>query len=260
MGFRPNLYQISLLDQKALDGHSSDGNITSGALVFVYDAGTKTLSTVYSDEKLANTKTTPISRATFATDGMITFYSTAGSHDLFIALDDGSVARYSGVTPTTHALKINKDGVQKCMVFPMVFNAGGTEVDTGLDLPKNVKVFDVALEVVTVDATETVSIGLLSTETAGDADGYMLATSVATAGFYQLYEITDGATEDYISAVRAGALIGIGSTGTNAANDFGQPGGSGHIVTGANATSISYQPSSSDTFAGYGYVFFRHLR
>lgn len=260
MGFRPNLYQISLVNQRSLDGHSSDGLITTGALVFIYDAGTKTLSTVYSDEKLTATKTTPISRATFATDGMITFYSTAATHDIFVALSDGSVARYSGVSPTTHVLPINTDGVDKCLVFPMVFNAGGTETDTGLDLPKMSKIYDVGLEVITVDATETVTIGLLSSETAGDADGLMLSTAVDTAGFFQLWATTDGATEDFVSATRAGALIGIGSVGTDGANDFGQPGGPGHIVRASNAVSVTYTPSSSDTFAGYGYVFFRHLR
>lgn len=260
MGFRPSLYQISLLNQRSLNGHSSDGAITSGALVFIYTAGTKTLATIYSDEKMATTKANPITRAQFATDGMIQFYAAAASVDVFVALSDGSVARYSSVTPTTHVLPINTDGVDKCLVFPMVFEASGTETDTGLDLPKMAKVYDVALEVITVDATETVSIGLLSSETAGDADGLMLATSVAVAGFFQLWATTDGATEDFISAARAGALIGIGSVGTDGANDFGQPGGPGHIVTGSNATSVSYQPSSSDTFAGYGYVFFRHLR
>lgn len=260
MGFRPNLYQISLVNQRSLDGHSSDGAITSGALVFVYDAGTKTLSTVYSDVKLSAAKTTPISRAQFATDGMITFYSTAATHDITVALSDGSVARYSSVAPTTHVLPIDTDGLSKCMVFPMVFNAGAAETDTGLDLPKFSHVFNCLAEVVTVDATETVDIGLLSSETAGDADGFMVALSVATAGTFGLYTTAVGSNETFINAARAGALLGKGSVGTDVANDFGQPGGPGHYVTGSNATSITYTPSSSDTFAGYGYVFFNHLR
>jgi hypothetical protein len=259
MGIPVKNYTIEVEDQRSMGTVDSDGKLTSGVYVFIYDAGTKTLSTIYSDDKLT-AKTNPISRAQFATDEGIKFWSTSDSHDLFIAHSDGSVARLTSVTPTTHSIKLNRDGLDKCMVFPIAASAGGTETDTGLDLPKICKVYDVALEVVTLDAGETVTIGLLSSETNGDADGLMLSTSVATAGFYQLYEVTDGATEDYISAVRAGALMGIGSVGTNAANDFGQPGGPGHIVSGSNATSISYTPSSSDTLAGYGYVYFRHLR
>jgi len=60
--------------------------------------------------------------------------------------------------------------------------------------------------------------------------------------------------------VGGGALMGIGVTGTTTATDQGQPGGAGHIVTGANAVSLTYTPSSSDTAAGYIYVFFKHLR
>ena len=260
MGLGLNQYSIQVRDHRSFGTIDNvDGEITSGLLVFVYNAGTKTLSTIYSDDK-ATAKTNAISRAQFATDGKITFYSASTSHDLFIAHTDGSVTRVAGVTPNTHSVKLNRDGLEKCVVFPMVFNAGGTETDTGIDLPKNTKIFDVLLEVVDVDATETVTIGLLSSETNGDADGLMLSTSVAVAGFFQLYSITDGTNEDFIATPRAGALMGLGSAGTDVANDFGQAGGPGHIVTGSNAVSISYQPSSSDTFTGYGYVFFRHLR
>lgn len=259
MGFNLFKYELKVVDEKSLDPQSLDGIISTGCLVFVYDAGTKTLSTLYSNETLTS-KANPITRAQFATDAGIVFYSAASSHDLFVAHSDGSVSRIASVTPTMHTVKLNRDGVNKCVVFPMVFNSGGTETDTGIDLPKNVIVKDVQLEVVTTDATETVAIGLLSSETAGDADGLMVATSVANAGFFGLVATTVGSNETYISAARAGALMGLGSVGTDVANDFGQPGGSGHVVTGSNAVSITYTPSSSDTFAGYGYVHFKHLR
>lgn len=259
MGFPLNHYLIDIRDQRSLDGHSADGAIIDGCLVFIYDAGTKTLSTIYSNDALSS-KTNPISRSQFATDDRIDFWSTATSHDIFVAHSDGSVQRYAGVTPQVHSIMLNRDGLDKCIVFAMAANAGGAETDTGLDLPYFCKVVDVGLEVVTTDATETVAIGLLSSETAGDADGLMTATSVANAGYFHGFATTVGSNETYISAVRYGALMGLGSVGTDAANDFGQPGGAGHTVLGSNAVSISYTPSTSDTFAGYGYVFFRHLR
>lgn len=255
-----NKYELEVRDARSLDGHSADGVISTGCHVIIYDAGTLTKSTIYSDAS-KTAKTNDITRTQFATDGgKIIFWSAASSHDIFIADDKGNNVKHVSVTPVTHVLPIDRSGIAKCMFFPLAFNAGGTETDTGLDLPYGAWVHDVALEVVTVDATETVTIGLLSSETAGDADGLLLSTSVASAGFFPSYAVTDGTNEDYISASRKGALLGLGSTGTDAANDFGQSGGPGHFVTGSNAVSISYTPSSSDTFAGYGYVYYRIMR
>lgn len=257
--FGDKAFKAAVVDQKSLDGFSGEGAVTSGCTVFVYDAGTKTLATIYADGNraaLAN----PITRAQFTTDGKISFFGGSATYDIAVNDDQGNWAHVAGFSPLQHTVAMDRSRHDKLLAFPLVFNAGGTEVDTGLDLPKHSMVYDVALEVVTIDATETVAIGLLSTETAGDADGFLVATSVAVAGFFGSYLITDGSSEDYVSASRKGALLGLGSTGTDAGNDFGQPGGPGHFVTGANAVSISYTPSSSDTFAGYGYVMFRRLR
>lgn len=233
--------------------------ITSGCLVFAYQAGTKTLSTLYKNASRV-TFANPITRSQFATDKKVVFYTADTSLDIFVCDDKGNTAFIESVTPYEHTIMLNRTGVSKCLVFPMVFNAGGTETDTGLDLPLNTVVERAAVEVVTVDATETVDIGLLSSETSGDADGFIVAASVASAGFVKPWTTTTGSNETYVNASITGALIGKGSTGTDAANDFGQTGGWGHIVSGSNARSISYTPSTSDTFAGYGYVFFRHLR
>jgi hypothetical protein len=260
MGRLYNHYILSVRDQKSLGASSNDGVISSDVMVFIYGAGTKTLSTIYSDAA-GSSKTNPMTRAAFATaGGKIEFYSSASSHDIYLAHSDGSCARYASVTPTMHTLPLDRDGLDKCIVFPAVFNAGGTETDTGLDLPLNSIVKDVVLEVVTSDSSETCAIGLLSSETNGDADGLMVATDVGTVGLYTGAAVTVGSNETYVSATRYGALIGLGKVGTDAANDCGFIGGVGHVVSGANAVSISYTPSSSDTFAGYGYVYFRHVR
>lgn len=252
-------YSLSVVDQQSLGSGSSDGVIDSGIYAFVYDAGTKTLSTIYSDAA-ATAKTNPISRTVFATDGKIEFFSTAESHDIFVSHSDGSGALKSDVTPTVHTLPLDRSSLNKCMVFPIAFNSGGTEVDTGLDLPYNSRVTDVALEVVTSDSTETCAIGILSSETNGDADGLMVAVSVAAVGMVQGWAVTVGGNETYVSATNYGALMGLGKVGTDVANDCGIPGGAGHIVQPSNGRSISYTPSSSDTLAGYGYVYFSVMR
>jgi hypothetical protein len=88
----------------------------------------------------------------------------------------------------------------------------------------------------------------------------MLATTTANSGYLASYAVTDGSSEDFISACRKGLLMGLCSVGTDAGNDFGQPGGPGHVVTGANTGRITYTVSSSDTFTGYGYVYYKVLR
>jgi len=56
-----------------------------------------------------------------------------------------------------------------------------TETDSGIVLPAKAVVTDVWIDVITVDATETVAVGTDSTDS-GDANGYLTAASLATAG------------------------------------------------------------------------------
>lgn len=253
MGFAQSKYDITVKDSRTGEP------ITTGCYVFVYTAGTKTLATLYSNAANASLAN-PITRALYATAGKISFFAADTSVDIFVNDDKGNSSFVPSIAPTDHTITLDRAGVAKCLVAPWVFNAGGTEVDTGLDLPLNTLVTDVLVEVVTTDATETLNVGLLSTETAGDVDGFAALVSIATAGFIRPWVNTDGTNEDFVATPYKGALIGLGSAGTDAANDFGQSGGYGHIVTGANARSLVYQPSSSDTGAGYFYTFFRHLR
>lgn len=253
MGFGNYKYDLTVKDARTGEP------ITSGCLVFVYTAGTKTLATLYSND-LNTSKTNPISRTQFAVDDMITFYCGASSVDITVNDDKGNLAVIPGITPTEHVVLIDRSGTDKVFIAPYAFDASGAEVDTGLDFPYNVKIYDAMIEVVTVDATETLAIGLLSTETEGDADGIFKAFTVDTAGFYHLWGTTDTTTEDYVSSTYKGALMGVGSAGTSSANDFGQPGGPGHVVKVDKAVSLTYTISSSDTAAGYIYVYFKHLR
>lgn len=254
MGFQDQSYSITVKDARTQEA------ITSGCFVFVYQAGTKTLATLYKNAA-RTTLANPITRTQFGTDQQIQFYTAETSVDITVNDDKGNIAVLTGITPNDHTVFINRNGVDKCFIAAWVFNAGGTEVDTGLDFPLNVAVTDMIVEVVTTDATETIDVGILSSETNGDADGLVKACSIATAGFIRPWVITDGTSEDFVAAGHTkGALIGIASAGTDGANDFGQPGGWGHVVSGSNGRSLSYTPSTSDTGAGYLYAFFRHLR
>lgn len=253
-------YELEVRDSRSLAPYDPAGLIESGVHVIVYDAGTKTKSTIYSDVNKA-AKTNDITRTVFASDGgKVVFYSTSTSHDIFIADAKGNNNLFTSITNYMHVLPLDRASAVKCMFFPMLFNSGGTEVDTGLDLPLGAIVTDAKAEVVTVDATETVDIGLLSSETAGDADGFLAAVSVATAGVPANYTYSTGSNEVYLSAVTYGVLLAGRSLGTDVATDVGSMARTHHHVTGANATSVTYTPSTSDTFAGYGYVWYTHGR
>lgn len=68
---------------------------------------------------------------------------------------------------------VTKTAVIRC-------DAQTTETQTGFTLPANAIVKDVFLNVITVDATETVDVGTQGTS--NDPNGYLAAASLATAG------------------------------------------------------------------------------
>jgi len=112
---------------------------------------------------------------------------------------------YSGSTSATDTSRlsastkfINRTAVIRC-------DAQTAETDTGFTLPDSAIVKDVFLNVITVDATETVDVGTAGTS--NDPNGFLAAASLATAGLVYgsladaavtrgalLYEITEATT------------------------------------------------------------------
>ena len=85
---------------------------------------------------------------------------------------------------------VTKTAVIRC-------DAQTSETQTNFTLPANAIVKDVFLNVITVDATETVDVGTMGTS--NDPNGYLAAASLATAGL--VYgSLADG-------AVTRGALL-----------------------------------------------------
>ena len=98
--------------------------------------------------------------------------------------------QYSGSTAATDNSKdnaatkfIRRTAVIRC-------DAQTSETQTGFTLPTNAIVHDVYLNVITVDATETVDVGTMGTS--NDPNGYLATASLATAGI--VYgDLADGA-------------------------------------------------------------------
>jgi len=179
----------------------------------------------------------------------------------------GYTLYYEGFDKHTHALIIDeRPNVlhHGCIWFAVSSNA---ETDTGIDFTADTYVHDVRLEVVTVDAGETYDVGLLSSESGGDANGYRDGVSVATAGFpTDTGIVTAGASADYHAVTTYGALLVTAITGTGAyasATGFDNGGKSyiGHIVAGASACSLTYTGSAgTDTAVGYIHFWFTRMR
>ena len=138
--------------------------------------------------------------------------------------------------------------------IPLVYNSN-SETDTGYDIPVGCVIYpwEMFLIVDTIDATETIEVGILSTESGGDADGFIDAYSIATAGTYcvsNMVVITDASHANYYSANYIGDLFWTGYEGANTSGSNGLVHLKSHRGDGT-AKSISYTCSSgSDTFAG----------
>lgn len=104
----------------------------------------------------------------------------------------------------------------------------------------------------TIDATETIDVGLLSTEAGGDANGFLTLLPIGVAGWIKPSNtLTQGTNAHYISATTFGALfLPLACLGANTAEQNAVPLFLNHMGDGI-AKTLSYTCSSgSDTFTG----------
>jgi len=105
--------------------------------------------------------------------------------------------KFSGSAVATDKSKLNANTKFISKTAVIRCDAQTAETQTGFTLPATAIVKDVFLNVITVDATETVDVGTQGTS--NDPNGYLAAASLATAGL--VYgSLADG-------AVTRGALL-----------------------------------------------------
>lgn len=118
------------------------------------------------------------------------------------------------------------------------------EIDTGWDLPAKAIVLNVWVDVTTAEATaidKTMDVGLLSSETGGDADGFLDGVSTAATGIKTgSMTFTDGSSQNYVSASTWGVLLYEGLLGADGAGTAGTVYPSPHIAGSVTAKSVSY--------------------
>lgn len=223
------------------------------AQLLVLTADAPTAPTIYSDAQGTAVSNAVRSPRTFS-NGAVRFWTNQSvtSVDLSLMTSKGEAYFFEDVSYSCHRLDVNPFQRDHLLVVP--FGASdNAEVDTGIDLPANLLIKDALLKVTTVDATETLDVGILSSESGGDADGLLMVMDVANLGFVNPFGVvTDGGTIDYVLHTSGrGALLKQGIAGANAVATVGgvQP---RYYRTDGTAKSVTYTGSSgSDTAAGY---------
>lgn len=138
----------------------------------------------------------------------------------------------------------------------LIGSGTSAEVDTTFDLPARGQVHDVLVRVVTAETTgttKTLDVGLLSSESGGDADGFLDGISVAATGMKRgTFVATVGSNNTYLGA--AGThTIGALSTQLLIAGEDTAAGGDGvgikapFLTDSVTAKSVSYSRGSTLT-------------
>lgn len=179
------------------------------------------------------------------TAGGCEFYvpSTVTEVDLYIMAPDGQFVVKTGVKPgTLQDVRVDTANRNQLAIIPFAIGdtTAAAETDTGFNMPLYSAVLPAAMvRVLTVDATETIDVGLLSSETAGDANGFVSAIALDTAGLVKA-TVTNG-------SATAGALLFVQDS-ANAGDEAPEP----HVITGSNAVSVTYTlTAGTDTAEGF---------
>jgi hypothetical protein len=249
----------------------SDLTLVSTGITFkvlTADADTAATITKFGDNK-STSVTNPVTAANFALstvcNGLVRFRTTAATVDLIVTHTTGGFSTViRGFSPNDHSIIIDETvGIphQGLMWFESG-HTSNTETDTGVDFVADTFIEDVRVEVVTVVSGKIIDVGLLSTETSGDADGLRDGVLLTTAGFVADTGVVTRATSaDYTAVSTYGSYLVTALTGyDSAAGQNWHLGGKsyiGHVVTGTNAHSLVY---TSDTSTGDGYIHYKITR
>ena len=228
-------YNIQLVD--LLTGENV---ITAGGVVQVCSDGSP------DKQAITDKDGTALANPLALTRGHMEFHvpTTVTQVDLFISCPGGQFATAYNVKPSgPNEILVNTQNRSQVMVIPFSHadSSAATEKDTGFDLPANSIVLPhPTIRVVDVDATETIDVGTLSTESGGDADGFVVTVSVATAGVVKGTVLQGSNT--------LGALFEVQDSAN--AGDLTHE---AHVT--ATATSISYTTTAgSDTVSGFAFL------
>lgn len=224
-------------------GQGGQGEIIrdSGGFIYVTKSGDPTKATLTKKDGSSQTNGFAL---TYGSASFFIDTEVDTQVDLFIMAPGGQFVVKKGVKPGSYDVAVNMDRRQLAVIpFSVTDKAGdATETDTGFNLPECVVEPMPAINVHTADATETIDVGLLSSESGGDADGFAAAVSVANATLVKPTIVNGGNT--------LGALFEVQDS-VNAGDLTHE----GKVITGAAAVSVTWTlTAGSDTAKGYIYL------
>lgn len=259
-------------------GMNADGTLqltrlTSGVTFKVLAIDSDTAETLYYYDTPAMTSlTNPVTTTNFAAttvcNKIVKFRvdPTDSTNDRYVdlivvdATGGGYTAFVENFDKYTHTIVID-ERPNIVHLGTIWFGAASTsEINTGVTFLADTFIKDVRVEVVTVASAISVDVGLLSSGTGGDADGFRANVLLTTAGFVaDTGVVTDGTTIDFTAASTYGALLYKAITGSDAVATGGGRSYLGHVVTGTNTGVLTYTMDST-TGAGYLHFEFGRLR
>ena len=242
--------------------------ITTGITFQVLDQNTNNISTLtaYGNNaypSLAN----PVTAANFASaavcNGLVKFRNLNSAVDIIVTdTNGGFTAVVRGFSTAMHTIVI--DETPNMPHHGIIWFAPSTsETSTGVSFLPDTYVSDFKVQVITTDS-HNMTVGLLSSQTNGNAAGFLTGVPTSSAGYVADPGVqTQGTNAVYYPATIYGSFLYTAITGTDSATPrlIGGKTYLGYIVTGANATTISYTGSAgTSTAAGYIHYWFTRIK
>ncbi len=252
------------------DGKPVLTRLTTGVTFKVLAVGTATAETLYYPNG-STSLTNPVTTTNFASDTVckdrVAFRvdPTDATNDRYVDLivvntAGGYTAFVEDFDKYQHTIIIDQrpNVVHQGTVW---FGASSTsEQNTGIAFHYPVAIHDVQVEVVTAASAISVDVGILSSGTGGDADGFRANVLLTSTGYvYDTAFITDGTTADFVPASTYGVLLAKAVTGSDASISQGGITRRPYFIDGTSTSTLTYTMDSTSG-AGYIHYWFNRLR
>lgn len=161
--------------------------VEDGCAYAICTAGTSDYGTIYADGK-GTAKTNPVAYTTFSTDNAVRFWTATSISTVDVHL----WSRYGGTTSVYNwgdehkTIRCDNSNGVKMAIVPIycASSVAATSVDTTFDFPYGAIPMDVTLFVQSASpGSGTLTVGLATTESGGDVDGFLVGVTTATAGY-----------------------------------------------------------------------------
>lgn len=174
--------KLKLYRMQLVDSVTNEAITTSGGRAFVARQGDAEKLSVFTEAGA------PAANPVVLTNGLISFYvaEEVNAVDLYIQAPSGHGVILKNYVPSgDNSIRIDRARLDTVLVIPFSIRntTADTETDTSFDVPLRAAVVPVGLfvDVLTLEAARTINVGVLSSETGGDADGFIAGISLAAA-------------------------------------------------------------------------------